>query len=60
MNNFWQAAVIKLLVDARICWSEWYGRRVNQQRVLFDGVCEVQGKAVSVINKLIEVRITSG
>ena len=52
--------MIKLLVDARICWSEWYGRRVNQQRVLRDGVCEVLGKAVSVINKLIEVRIASG
>ena len=50
--------MIKLLVDARICWSEWYGRRVKQQWVLRDGVGEVQGKAVSVIKKLVEVRIT--
>ena len=53
MNNFWQAAVIKLLVDARICWSEWHRRRVKRQWVLFDGVCEVLCKAVTVVKKLV-------
>ena len=59
LNDFRQATMIKFLEDARICWSEWYSRCVKQQRVLFNCVCEVLCKAVTVVKKLVEVRMTS-
>ena len=51
--------MIKYLEDARIFGSERQGCRVQKQRVRLDGACEALCKAVSIIKKLVEVRITS-
>ena len=50
--------MIEFLEDACVFWSEWYSRRVKQQWVLLDGVGKVLCKAVTVIEQLLEVRIT--
>jgi hypothetical protein len=58
-NNFGQVIVTEFLIDARICWGEWQCYPVKQQWVLLDGVREVLCKAVTVVNKLVEIRIIS-
>ena len=51
--------MIKYLEDARTSWSECQSRHVKHQWMFIDGICKEQCKAVTIVKKLIELRISS-